>query len=214
MPPLFASERLRNFPGDGNGRFIFLLFYHWQWQKSLGNHYYICTGYRNDVKWLFGDGAAILYDIYGYVLVVYPVTRYISSRYVGRHYGHIKEKKLKEYMFLVKVHIVELEEDILVEVHIEHIVVMVQVHILEENILVMVHMVNIVDIMDKDIVVVTVVHTEDIVEVTVEFMVEVIEFYIKKYMIKHVVVIKRQKLVIPEKNNIIINSLAFTCNNS
>ncbi len=75
------------------------------------------------------------------------------------------------------------------EVHIEHIVKVVEVHILDEDRLVVLHIiVDIVEMTNKDIVVN--VDIEDIVDVTVEFMVEMIQFRVKKHMIKDLVVIK------------------------
>eukprot|EP01084_Bolivina_argentea_P200831 343368_1 len=51
-------------------------------KKSLENHYWIYIGCENIAKliWVFADGTAVLYGISGYVMVVYCVARYVSSR--------------------------------------------------------------------------------------------------------------------------------------
>ncbi len=68
MPQLWHPETLCNYSSDGKESFMFQ---YWQWKKSLGNHYWICTGYGNVAKWSFGDADAILYGIYDYGMVVY-----------------------------------------------------------------------------------------------------------------------------------------------
>ncbi len=47
--------------------------------QSLENHHWIYTGYGNVAKWQYGDGAAVFYGIYGFVMVAYEVARCVSS---------------------------------------------------------------------------------------------------------------------------------------